>query len=551
MKKFYIAFVSLVSLFVLSACTSGFAITEEQKQGAAYEEAAKKKNDELEKEPVELSPYARKLGASLTQPIYREIAANGVVTVEGTIEQHEKLKGDYVVIDIGFNEGKELGDLVSHYVPIKDGMFKQDIKLFNGEGDYLVSVLIPSTILEESFDNMTAFSVFNVNPTTDHGIVYTPFAQAADLSLQAPDSRYVKGNEVFTLKGKVDTAENIMLVLFKGEQSWSHILSVKNGEFSYDVPLPYGKGVHGLTVYLPPENQEKYYQQGAVVYIDNQSDLTFEPIQNTTDERGVHFASPAKSGEEAGLTYRISGTIDKDDPLAKETTHLFIEIEKDNELAYSVIPIDNFTFDDQIYLRFGAGTYNVTVNVPEARGKELYYVNIAEFSVVSKDTEDQRNLLPSKGVQSDAPEIIALARELITDEMSDREKAKAVYEYTAKNISYDVKKWDDKINEWDDSALKTLQLKSGICGDYSYLAIALLRASGMEARYIVGTAFNGYTTDYHAWVEVKVDGKWLTMDPTWGSGYTSGNAFIPEYTEDYFDPTEELFKTHTRLEVRY
>ncbi|GKV56644.1 hypothetical protein NCCP2222_25910 [Sporosarcina sp. NCCP-2222] len=203
MKNFYIAFVSLVSLFILSACTSGFAITEEQKREAAYEEAAKKKNDELGKEPVELTPYARKLGASLTQPTYKEIAANGVVTVEGTIEQHEKLKGNYVIIEIGFSEGKELGDSVSHYVPIKNGSFKQDIMMFNGEGDYLVSVLLPSTIFEEAFDDMTTFSVFNVNPTTDDEIVYTPFAQAAGLSIQEPDSRYVKGNEVLHLKERL------------------------------------------------------------------------------------------------------------------------------------------------------------------------------------------------------------------------------------------------------------------------------------------------------------------------------------------------------------
>ncbi|MBB4825066.1 hypothetical protein HNO89_002292 [Sporosarcina luteola] len=547
MKKFYIVLLSLLSLFLFSAC----AATEKQKQNSVYEAAVKEKNEELEKEPIKLTPYAKKLGASLTQPAYNTVAANGVVTIEGAVEQHEKLKGEYVMIITSFNEGKNAYDTMRHYAPIEDGNFKQEIRLFGGEGNYQITVYIPNRFLEDVFDDIATFSVMNVNPALNQDIVYTPFAHAVNLSLHAPDSRYAKGSEVFTLQGKIDTTENILLELYKDGKFWSHELAVHNGEFSYDVPLAYGKGIHELIVFVPPETNGAAFNEGTTIYIDNQSDLTFEPIIAWNENRGVQLTYPSLSAEETDLTLRIAGTIDKDAPLALETTHLNITIEKDIESAGYVIPVVNYSFDDEVYLRFGPGTYNVSVNVPEEKGKASEYVKVAEFTAVNTNTLDQRDLLPSGGVQSDAPEIIALAKELISEEMSDREKAKTIYKYTAKTISYDVEKWINKRFEWDDSALKTLDLKSGICGDYSRLAIALLRASGMEAREVVGTVSSGYSSIYHSWVEVKVDGQWLTMDPTWGSGYTIGNEFYGDYMEDYFDPTEKTFKTHTRLVVRY
>ena len=102
---------------------------------------------------------------------------------------------------------------------------------------------------------------------------------------------------------------------------------------------------------------------------------------------------------------------------------------------------------------------------------------------------------------------------------NDREKARAIYDYVAQNVTYDVQKYKNDEFRWDDSALKTLELKSGVCQDYAFLAIALLRASDIEARFVEGRAGGGVFPGRHAWVEAKVDGSWLTMDPTWASGY--------------------------------
>ncbi|WP_243458228.1 transglutaminase family protein [Sporosarcina sp. Te-1] len=524
-----------------------------------FEAAVTKKNTELESSPLDLTSYAEEVGATLAEPTHTNFAVSEYVTIEGTVEQHEQLQEHYVWIKIQF-----LGDSITDtyqefFAPIKDGKFKQEAVLFNGEGEYRVTVLLPSTTRSNYYYDLAKFKVFNVNPTVQRDMTFTPFAQEAGLKIHDPDSGYVKANKVFTLTGTIDPMNEeknlLMLELTKDDQTWKHMLPIKNGEFSYDVPLFYGKGIHKLKVYVPDKEKNNYYQDGTILYIDNESDLVTEPIIYTTtyDERGVQLISPAYGGEETDLTYRIKGSIDKEAPLAKETTHLYITTKKEGEEALAVIPVINYQFDDKFYLRFGPGTYEVTVSVPKIKEKnsaKFYYYNVAQFSVTNT-AKDQRDILPSRGVQSDSPKIISIANELMTDTMTEREKAKAVYEYTAKSISYDVDKMKNSEFEWDDSALKVLELQTGICQDYTYLAIALLRAGGMEARYVAGTAGAGFNYSRHAWVEVKVDGEWLTMDPTWGAGYIEKDKFVAHYTEDYFEPNEEAFNTHTRHGVEY
>ncbi|MFS0691066.1 transglutaminase domain-containing protein [Sporosarcina sp. 179-K 8C2 HS] len=568
MKKTQIQIVLLLCLLVLSACSNKSAAIKEsqptpeqkQEQKVDYQAVVENKNTELEMAPLELTGYAEEVGATLLEPTHTNFAVDEFVTVEGTVEDQDQLQENYVWIKIRFAGEALSNGSMEYYAPIEDGKFKQDVRLFNGEGEYQVTVMLPSTKQKNYYYDLAKFTVFNVNPTVQRDLTYTPFAQEAGLSLEAPDSGYIKESEVFTLKGKIPsikgTNETLMLELKKDGETWKHVLPVKNGEFAYDVPLFYGKGVHELKVYVPDKERDNYYQAGTTLYIDNESDLVTEPIlyMTTYHERGVNLTYPTAGGEETNLTYRIKGTIDKDAPFAKETTHLYITTKKDGDKSLSVIPVDNYKFDDEFYLRFGPGTYDVIVSVPEIKEKnssKFYYYDVAKFTVESTATEDLRNLLPSRGVQSDAPDIITIAKELITEDMSDREKAKAIYEFTAKSIAYDVEKQKNSDFMWDDSALKVLELEKGICQDYTYLALALLRASGMEARYVAGTAGAGFNFSRHAWVEVKVDGEWLTMDPTWGAGYIANGEFVAKYTEDYFDPNEEAFKTHSRSGVEY
>ncbi|EWG08838.1 transglutaminase domain-containing protein [Cytobacillus firmus] len=556
-----ILIVLLSSFLFLSACSSSESNSEakaEKKEEDKYEKLVKEKNKELELEPLELTSYREEVGAALKNPEYKEFAANGKVAVQGEVEKYTDLKSDYAWIKVRSTEEGPAGNDLEYYAPIKEGKFKQNIRLFNGEGEYKVTVQLPSMDSENYYYDLASFTVHNVNQDTERDVTFTPFGQEAELTLDI-ESSYLKGNEVFNLKGEAASltdSDTIMLKLNKESEMWKHVITLKDGKFSYDVPLFYGKGLHRLEVLVPDKERENYYQTATTILIDNESDRTMSPIEysKTYEERGVALEYPQYGGEKSDGVFSVKGKIDPQAEFGPETDHIYITTKKGEDEALDVIPVKDFTFDDSFHLRFGPGTYEVTLSVPEIKEENSDYFRFygfAKFEVESTG-EDKRDLLPSRGVQSDAPQITELAQELTEGISGEREKAKAVYDYVAKNVSYDVNKLETDDFSWDDSALKTLDSKTGVCQDYSYLAIALLRASNMEARFIEGTAFGGFWPQKHAWVEVKVDGSWLTMDPTWGAGYIKDDKFVAAFNEKYFDPNQAEFeKTHSRTGVSY
>lgn len=63
--------------------------------------------------------------------------------------------------------------------------------------------------------------------------------------------------------------------------------------------------------------------------------------------------------------------------------------------------------------------------------------------------------------------------------------------------------------------------KRGVCVEHANLLAALLRASGIPTRYVVGYAYSSVQNKFvgHTWVEVlAADGTWVPFDPTWLEG---------------------------------
>ncbi|HEY4551934.1 MAG TPA: transglutaminase-like domain-containing protein, partial [Bacillaceae bacterium] len=374
-----------------------------------------------------------------------------------------------------------------------------------------------------------------------------------------PEGGMTAANEMLELNGKVapGKADRVMLQVQKEKNTWQHVIPVSKGQFSFRLPLFFGKGIHDVHVLVPDENRENRFRFAATILADNQSDRMMEPIEyhREYEVRGVRLEKPSFGGEKADLIYEIKGKIDPLAPFAKETTHIYVKTEKGQDEALDIIPVQDYSFHGHIHLRFGRGEYKVTIHVPEPKEENtatFSFLSVASFHVTNTAQEDKRDLLPSRGIQSDSPKILALAKELAKGSKTDRDKALAIYEYTARNVSYDVKKYQDNGFEWDDSALKTLETGRGVCQDYAYLAAALLRASNIESRFISGQAGSGAKKENHAWIEAKLDGKWVTMDPTWGSGYVENGRFVSRYTADYFDPDPAVFnKTHIRDKPEY
>lgn len=331
-----ILIVLLTSFLFLSACKaaseSNSEAKAEKKEEDKYEKLAKEKNKELELEPLELTSYSEEVGAALKNPKYKEFAANGKVAVQGEVEKYTDLKSEYAWIKIRSTEDGPAGNDLEYYAPIKEGKFKQDIRLFNGEGEYKVTVQLPSIDSENYYYDLASFTVHNVNPDADRDVTYTPFGQEADLALDI-ESSYVNGNEVFSLQGEAESlsdSDTIMLQLKKDSEMWKHVIKLKNGKFAYDVPLFYGKGQHELEVLVPDKERENYYQTATTILIDNESDRKMSPIEysKSYEERGVALEYPQYGGEKSDGVFSIKGKIDPQAEFGPETDHIYITTKK-------------------------------------------------------------------------------------------------------------------------------------------------------------------------------------------------------------------------------
>lgn len=64
------------------------------------------------------------------------------------------------------------------------------------------------------------------------------------------------------------------------------------------------------------------------------------------------------------------------------------------------------------------------------------------------------------------------------------------------------------------TATDSFAIQSGVCRDYAHVLIALVRAGGIPARFVSAYAPDVVPQDFHAVVEVYLDGAWHIVDPT-------------------------------------
>jgi transglutaminase-like putative cysteine protease len=166
-------------------------------------------------------------------------------------------------------------------------------------------------------------------------------------------------------------------------------------------------------------------------------------------------------------------------------------------------------------------------------------------------------LRSTPSVQVDAFRIQSLARQLTQGMTDDASKVMAIHNWVTHNISYDTDSYFNKFlqsKSYDRKfdALEILELtpRTAVCGGYANLTIALLRASGIPARVVEGQVYwNGGAMSAncalpdplkrHGWVEVWVNGQWVSMDPTADAGgvITEKRLFVSSPSLRSLDPT--------------
>lgn len=118
-----------------------------------------------------------------------------------------------------------------------------------------------------------------------------------------------------------------------------------------------------------------------------------------------------------------------------------------------------------------------------------------------------------------------LACHLVAPARDDWDRVRAIFRWITEHIHYDDAAYNSKQHGPGD-ALRTLETRQGVCGDFAELFVALARAAGMDAVTITGWSKTkelppGTRLERpdHAWNAVRIEGRWQLMDVTWAEGF--------------------------------
>lgn len=512
----------------------------------------------LIKKKIEQTSFGEEIGFHLQSPTYKNNEIASTLTVKGEVTSAKDLGQDHIWLVINGSSDESF----DYYIPIENGTFKEEITVHDGKGTYEISMRAPSNKQneEETYYDVATFSVENTDTEVLQDVTYTKFGVKHQVEIEKPTNGINELDEKVILEGRLgeEYEDDIVLIeVEKDGESKQLTFLVEDHRFSGEVPLYFGTGSHKISVQLFNEEDE-YYYESAVLYADNKTEAAFAQVETYLEARtyGIKLDTPNYTSKELiqDDSYEIKGTINTSLPNADEITHIITNVysHAEEEEASYIFPVVDGAFAGKAYFRFGPGEYEVQVMIPDITKPDeeiQYFQTVASAFHEVEEVEDQRNLLPSQGIESDHVSIKERADQLTDGITSEREIARSIYAFVAQHVAYDVEKYqtENSFTRLYDSALEALDSGKGVCQDYAYLAIALFRSLGMEAHYVIGQA-----GELHAWVEVKVDGDWLEMDPTWGAGYVENDAFYFNYDERYFDPDPTFFaQTHTREEIRY
>lgn len=162
----------------------------------------------------------------------------------------------------------------------------------------------------------------------------------------------------------------------------------------------------------------------------------------------------------------------------------------------------------------------------EAKGRERIVTISAEARAAAADERPSPDdFRANDWLQSNAPEVAALAKQAVGDGASADDKMRRIETFVRGFIK------DKTLNVGYASALEVARKPEGDCTEHAVLVAALGRAAGIATRVVDGLAyapgFAGKDQVFvpHAWAQAWVDGRWRSYDAALG-GFDSGHIAL-------------------------
>jgi len=180
-----------------------------------------------------------------------------------------------------------------------------------------------------------------------------------------------------------------------------------------------------------------------------------------------------------------------------------------------------------IPLTAGSGEYTISYYIQQ---QGTAYINLTTTKIDYQEKNIEQLYLQSNIMipWDNNTLCIQKAKELVIGKNTDAEKLKAIEDYILANFTYD-RAYAQNYVSWNRGLDETFSMGQGICGEFSAIFAAMLRAVDIPTKLVFG-----YTgRDYHAWNEVYIDGKWVLQDMTFlssGRNNPSVVAYIADST---------------------
>ena len=151
------------------------------------------------------------------------------------------------------------------------------------------------------------------------------------------------------------------------------------------------------------------------------------------------------------------------------------------------------------------------LNISAKKQGEYYLLTITVYGdyYLTKDKVNQIN----KWVKDNA---LWLATKKYKTGNSDYGKALGIYKWITRNCKYGRTEIKGQWEPW--NTAYGAKYKKGTCAGIAQLTYMMMTQSGLQCRMM--RSMN------HAWVVVKISGKWYIVDPTLGLGKTSTKYFL-------------------------
>ncbi|SMP57313.1 transglutaminase-like domain-containing protein [Noviherbaspirillum suwonense] len=136
---------------------------------------------------------------------------------------------------------------------------------------------------------------------------------------------------------------------------------------------------------------------------------------------------------------------------------------------------------------------------------------LQEMPISTLPLEALPYIVPSRYCQSDRLQKFATAEFGMLPRGYGR--VKAIQEWVRNHV-----KFQSGSSNGSTSAMDTIIERGGVCRDFAHLMIALCRAVNIPARFVSGIDYGADPslgpTDFHAYVEVMLSGRWYLFDPS-------------------------------------